>query len=292
MFTITTSLAQSVIIAGFVQRITDEKAKSGSILYGMQVNGKTVLKNKYEAIKNVEMPYKSESEDVLVAVKQKGKWGFFNFKGKEVIPMKYEDCHFSFYSGVTGVKLNGKWGFIDHKGVEKIPFQYDDAKSFSPIGSDNYAGVKMNDKWGFINEKGKELIPFKYEDVLSFPRGKASTCVKIDGKWGAIDQKGKMFIDAEYDESFIFDAGGEARVKKDGRQFYINIIGREVEKSNYSSNANNNNSSNTNTPKKTTNYKCKRCNMSAVSNDDFQPKVNSKCIRYNAGNSHYWEKVR
>jgi hypothetical protein len=285
-----------IITIAFAQKITEKKGK-----FGMEVDGRTVLKTKYEAVKKVEMFYKSTEEDALVAVKQNGKWGFFNLKGKEVIPMKYEDCQFSFYSRVAGVKSNGKWGFIDNKGVEKIPFQYDDAKNFSQVGSDNYGAVKMNDKWGFINEKGKEVISFKYDDVISFPRGFASTSVKLDGKWGYIDEKGKMYIDAEYDEAFSF-IGDKARVKKDGRVFYITYSGREVESSttNYNSNSgnnsNNNNSSKTNTPKKATNYKCGRCGTSGVSNDGFSPKGYGTCKEpngrggYKVSTTHQWKK--
>lgn len=285
-----------IITTTFAQTITEKKGK-----FGMEVNGKTVLKNKYEAVKKVEMFYKCSEEEKLVAVKQNGKWGFFNLKGKEIIPIKYESCYLSFYSRLTGVKLNGKWGFINIKGEEIIPFKYDDAKDFSQIGSDNYVAVKINDKWGFINEKGKELIPFKYDDVVPFPRGFASTSVKLDGKWGYIDEKGKMYIDAKYDEAFSF-IGDKARVKENGRGFYITYSGREVESSttNYDSNSgnnsNNNNSSKTNTPKKTTNYKCGRCGTSGVSNDGFSPKGYGTCKEpngrggYKVSTSHQWKK--
>lgn len=284
-----------IITTTFAQKITEKKGK-----FGMEMNGKTVLKDKYEAVKMVQMFYKCSEEERLVAVKQNGKWGFFNLKGKEVIPIKYEDCYFSFYSSLTGVKLNGKWGFINIKGEAIIPFKYDDAKNFSSFGDNHYAGVKINGKWGFIDEKGKEVIPFKYDDVVPFPRGVSATCVKLDGKWGYMNEKGQMWIEAKYDEAFSFDGLDKARVKEDGREFYITVSGREVDApiydSNSGNNSNNNNSSNNNTSKKTTNYKCGRCGTSGVSNDGFSPKGYGTCKEpngrggYKTSTSHQWKK--
>ncbi len=295
-----------IITTTFAQKITEKKGQ-----FGMEVNGKTVLKNKYESVKTVEMFYNCSEEERLVAVKQNGKWGFFNLKGKEIIPIKYESCYLSFYSRLTGVKLNGKWGFINIKGEEVIPFKYDDTKNFSQFGNSNYVGVKINDKWGFINEKGKEVIPFKYDDVVPFPRGFASTSVKLEGKWGYIDERGQMYIDAKYDEAFSF-IGDKARVKENGRGFYITYSGTEVESSttNYDSNSGNNSSNNNNTspsnksnqkanntkkeaPSKTNTFKCSKCGQTTTKSDSGSP-PGGKCPAHVRGSgsstSHTWKK--
>ena len=47
----------------------------------------------------------------LAGVELKGKWGFIDKSGKEVVPLKYEDVT-GFKEGLAAVKLNGKWGFI------------------------------------------------------------------------------------------------------------------------------------------------------------------------------------
>ena len=48
-------------------------------------------------------------------VKLKGKWGFINTEGKEVIPLKY-DWAMSFENGKAKVELNGEYFYINTKG--------------------------------------------------------------------------------------------------------------------------------------------------------------------------------
>ena len=65
-----------------------------------------------------------------------------------------QDCEefFSFYDGLSCVKQNGKYGFIDKKGKVVVPFQFDDtAYSFS----DGLAYVKQDGKYGFIDKMVK-----------------------------------------------------------------------------------------------------------------------------------------
>lgn len=45
----------------------------------------------------------------------KGKYGFVDKMGKEVIPPKF-DFAFRFQEGLAPVRINGKWGVIDKTG--------------------------------------------------------------------------------------------------------------------------------------------------------------------------------
>ena len=63
--------------------------------------------------------------------------------------------------GKQFAKSNGKWGFINYKGKEVVPCKYDLVYPFR----ENYTFVQNNGKWGCINESGKEIIPCKYDEV-------------------------------------------------------------------------------------------------------------------------------
>jgi len=64
----------------------------------------------------------------------------------------------------------GKYGFIDNMGREIIPCKYDSSFGFS---IDGLAAVEMNGKWGFVDETGKEVVPIKYDYVDWFYDGLA-----------------------------------------------------------------------------------------------------------------------
>lgn len=164
-------------------------------------------------------------------------WGFIDIKGKMIVSPKYNWAK-SFSEGLAGVKLNGKWGYIDKTGKEIIPLKYFDAHSFS----EGYAAFRYLEpkKWGFIDKTGKEVVLPKYDNVHSFSEGLAA--VQINYKWGFVDQSGKEVIPLTFDRigkgGLLFtekDKGfqnGKILVKKDGREFYIDKTGKEIEDDN------------------------------------------------------------
>ena len=140
--------------------------------------------NKYDSVDVF-----SESRAV---VERKGKYGYINESGKEIIPLIYDDAK-PFKDGKAIVMKNGKYGYIDTLGTEVIPLKYDDAQEFS----EELAVVAVDGKWGYIDGTGKEIIPFIYDDATGFSEGKAA--VKKDGKWGFVDKSGKEAMPLESD---------------------------------------------------------------------------------------------
>ncbi|WGU68021.1 WG repeat-containing protein [Capnocytophaga canimorsus] len=53
------------------------------------------------------------------------KKGFINKRGKEIIPLVYDNISGNFLGGIAKVGINGKQGYINTKGEEIIPIQYD-----------------------------------------------------------------------------------------------------------------------------------------------------------------------
>ncbi|MDR3108962.1 MAG: WG repeat-containing protein [Planctomycetaceae bacterium] len=96
----------------------------------------------------------------LVRVTSGGKWGFIDKTGREITPLKYDECRryyrlypHCFSEGLVAVSLNRKWGCINNKtGKEVIPLKYDRAYSFHK----GLARVSLGDKRGFIDKTGKE----------------------------------------------------------------------------------------------------------------------------------------
>lgn len=101
----------------------------------------------------------------LISIVNKGKSGFINKAGKEVIPCMF-DSYFDegtdtwisgcspFVEGLSIVKLNGKYGAIDSLGNEVIPYIYDEISDFS----EGLAVAKIADKWGYIDSKGNSTF--------------------------------------------------------------------------------------------------------------------------------------
>jgi hypothetical protein len=100
-------------------------------------------------------------DEGLRRVSLKGKHGFIDYHGDEVIPLKYDDA-FNFCNGLAPVMLNGKWGYIDVTGKEVIPPKYTYAFNFPE--NINITAVVINSKCAFIDKTGKELTPFKYTE--------------------------------------------------------------------------------------------------------------------------------
>ncbi|OBW40499.1 KWG Leptospira [Chryseobacterium sp. MOF25P] len=115
------------------------------------------------------------------------------------------------------------FGMVE-KEKEIIPIKYDGIGRFFGEG---LVPAKVNEKWGFIDKKGKEVLPFKYDFAYKFSSGLA--CVEIDKKRGFIDKTGKVVIPIIYDETGAIFDNDEMEVEKDGRKFYIDKTGKEIE---------------------------------------------------------------
>lgn len=127
----------------------------------------------------------------------KGKYGFIDINGKEVITPKYEFAE-SFSEGLAIVQINDKYGFIDKTGKEVIPIKYDYASSFK----EGLCVARIGDKVGFIDKTGKEVIPFKYYSATNFNNGIAVVLLQNGNnveKYGCIDKKGNIVIPIKYD---------------------------------------------------------------------------------------------
>ena len=125
---------------------------------------------------------------------------------------------------------NGLYGYKDEKGKIVIPARYVTATYFYD-GIDK-AWVYLNSKFALINKKGKLVTAFKYSYVNFFSEGMAVVAVNTKfmeegGGYGFVDKNGKEVIPLIYDHVEEFK-DGKARVKKAGKEFYIDKTGKPV----------------------------------------------------------------
>jgi len=164
----------------------------------------------------------------LKIIQNKGKYGFVDTQGNEVIPCIYENA-WDFKEGFAMVEKERKYGFIDKTGEEIVPCIYENAWDFK----EGFAKVEKERKYGFVDKIGKEvvsctyqnlereflnermrakkdekyglidnrnqvLLPFIYEDVQDSIYGLVS--IKQDGKWGLLDKNLNELISPKYVE--------------------------------------------------------------------------------------------
>lgn len=196
------------------------------------------------AIDPIEKKYDSTYEiiDGLILVNKKrdindrGKWGFIDSAGQEIIPPAYDDAEI-FSEGLAAVCKNEKWGFINKNGEVVIPLEYDEVNNFS----EGMAAVCKDRKWGFIDETGKEVISLDYTAVYPFTEGVAAAQKVSDGNrlvWIYIDKTGKQIIPDEYYQAAPFSEGLASVIINDEEsskwlRYYIDKTGEKVISHNY-----------------------------------------------------------
>ncbi|WP_028980288.1 WG repeat-containing protein [Sporocytophaga myxococcoides] len=163
-----------------------------------------------------------------VIVKDAGRWGYIDTKGKLVIPAIYKfttDFHGGF---AIAQKAGNNYYVLDKTGKEThIPIErIEHFKSFS----EGLAEFKTKDGfYGFIDPTGKIAIQPEYTEVSKFRGGLAAVRLKGGRNWGYINHKGELVIPAKYDVAKNFDpVSGIARTRTNNGWAYINQKGEET----------------------------------------------------------------
>lgn len=127
-------------------------------------------------------------------------WKYIDKSGTEIIrPYQYKGSPDMFSQGLARYKDKGKFGFFNQRGKKVIYAIYDYVRPFSDSLAAYYQGkisffdddISFDDGlWGFIDMTGYEVIPAQFEDVTDFKDGTAQ--VFIRGDWFTINKKGKI----------------------------------------------------------------------------------------------------
>ena len=217
-------------------------------MYLMNIKGEKFSIEKFDELNfNIEDPSYN-----YFLTKKDGKYGYMYSDAHIVIDYMYDDANW-FLEGIAIVKFNGKYGIIDPENAIVIPFVYDKVELtkdnkieatykgskilFNVYGDpipDPYP-IKKGDKFGYMNDNEEMIIKNQFDYACLFKQSLALVCQggkynpqtkkQEGGKWGYIIPTGDLIIDCIYDEAEEFSEG-QAKVKKDGKEFYINFQGK------------------------------------------------------------------
>jgi hypothetical protein len=133
-------------------------------------------------------------------VKQKGKWGIINEKGKEILPSVYDEVDYAWFqrSLMFSIKKDGKLGIADNTGKIIIPNEYEVIATALP----NYLKVKKDGKWGVIKSTGgTPVVDFIYEHISNKIDNPAipdwPSIVQKKDKYGMMNEKGEEIYEAK-----------------------------------------------------------------------------------------------
>jgi len=176
---------------------------------------------------------------------RKGKCGYVNAIGKEIVPIKYdyekgvikdgryvkntkEEYVERWYRSypLVRIKLNGKYGFVNRMGREIFPPKYDETNGTYFWDRLDVMKVRLGDKYGLINSEGKEIVPCIYQDAKGWSLADNTPfVVKKNGKYAYVDSKGKLLTDFHYSSAdcpYLGISKKLAPVCKDGKYGYLN----------------------------------------------------------------------
>ena len=175
----------------------------------------------------------------MACVEVKGKCGFIDKNGYEIIPCKYDDAK-GFSEGMAYVEIELEEGrqfaYIDKTGIQRYTstdtiygpreIKEYDFKSYSH----GMVGVWNNGKYGYIDKMGNVVIPFgkfdKYDDVYYESKVDLFIVMK-DWKYGIIDRNYNELVPLIYDDIDPFFEGC-AFVVKNKKLGCIDKNGKEI----------------------------------------------------------------
>lgn len=134
-------------------------------------------------------PLIAEAQTLHVKADAKGRYGYFNDDGKEVIKCQFDEAG-PFINGVAKVAEDGRFGLIDVKGKYVGKGPYSAMEEYLADGTAYY----------LIAMGGAPAKPGTKSDAGVPPHFRGSAASPIVGaRWGVIDTKGQTVIEPEYD---------------------------------------------------------------------------------------------
>lgn len=193
-------------------RLGPEDTGIWGVIRGLRDNKQVIVKPKYDYIFDFD-------EYGFACVKLDNKYGFIDWTGKEITPIKYDKIgwyqkNFMFQNNRARVRIGGKYGYIDRTGKEIIPLDYAYATSFSETDpfAFVYVGTTVIDNHTLKPESSKNLM-----------------C-------GMIDSVGRYVIKPTTYQSMYFGIGNRIIAKRsDGAYNLLYINGKVVKSTNYNS---------------------------------------------------------
>ena len=106
------------------------------------------------------------SEGVL-AIREKGKWGYITDKGDVFVKPQYDTCT-AFKYGYGRIKLNSKWGIVDRSGTEIFAPKYANI-----LPGENGYFIFYDNGWGMMDKTGKIIVSPTMFSITPFEKDRA-----------------------------------------------------------------------------------------------------------------------
>ncbi len=164
-------------------------------------------------------------------VKLDDRWFYIDPEGNALFGMTYDFAE-TFHHDRAMVKEGEHYRIIDTAGKTVAAMHYDQVNPYTEtrwqVTHPGSGPGKGDIYWtGFVDLNGKEVVPLVYTEITMYqPEVKRSRAV-INEKVGFLDELGNVAIPIQYEYAEIFDKG-KARVMLNGRQFFIDPMGKEV----------------------------------------------------------------
>lgn len=158
----------------------------------------------------------SYAQDLYVSINQKGKVGYVDAQGAEVIGYQYETGR-PFRNGFAIVSKSGKYGIIDTAGNDVLPLKYDQIS----VWNDKLYLIKSGKTVGLASKDGQIVLPAKYS-MVSPPNCYGKAVIGVGGKaavsdkktymnqakYGLINNNGEILIEPKYKGLYEFTYPG------------------------------------------------------------------------------------
>lgn len=158
-----------------------------------------------------------QAQELKIHVDKKGKIGYVDQNGNEVIKCQYESAQ-PFNDGIAIVTKGGKSGIIDTKGTVLLPLKY---TQIFPWNKNLYL-IKSGKLMGLANHEGKVVLPAKYS-LISRPNCYGKALIALGGKatpinkktymakakYGIINVNGDILVEAKYKGLYEFAFDGK-----------------------------------------------------------------------------------
>jgi hypothetical protein len=174
----------------------------------------------------------------LAKVMVDGKWGYIDMRGKEIIPLRYDEIYDDKKRHVTGdsvlalVRERNRWFWIDFDGKEITP------SYLANIQVKDLQAKQLGNKWGYvwnINRLNGQVtnsaivVAPRFDAAHDFPNSIDRAKVMLGGKWGYIDSAGKEVIPLQFEAAEAFEkTSALAKVRRGGKWGWIDMLGKMV----------------------------------------------------------------
>ena len=148
-----------------------------------------------------------------------GKLALCTAKGKKII--NDVDSTKRLKNNVFIVTKDNLKGSYDSKGKELIPIKYNEIEEFDAYRH-HFWKVYLNGRQGLYTTEGKQVLPTEYEKISSIDRGldqSPNLIVKEKGKYGMFNAEGERLIKSEYDD--VKFANAHYYFQKDEKKDYL-----------------------------------------------------------------------